>query len=261
MKYLKLYWNYFKYNFKSIYIYKLDFFIGNISFVISSLALLATIFIIFNVTDSIGEFNVKEMVFLYGFVSLARALWNFFLFNTINIGSYIKSGQLDLILIRPVNPLFQLISEKMDFESIGELIYSIVLLVVTINFMDLNITIAFIIKFILLTVSSVLCYGAIHLFTNSLSFWLIDVSSINYLLWRFDELTRYPVNIYSKLIRALLVIIPFAFIGYYPTTLLLEFNTNFSLLLVSMLIGPILFILVYKYAWKFGLLKYTSTGS
>src|SRR5690625_6020653 len=78
------------------------------------------------------------MVFLYGFVSLARALWNFFLFNTINIGSYIKSGQLDLILIRPVNPLFQLISEKMDFESIGELIYSIVLLVVTINFMDLD---------------------------------------------------------------------------------------------------------------------------
>src|SRR5690625_3218938 len=139
MKYLKLYWNYFKYNFKSIYIYKLDFFIGNISFVISSLALLATIFIIFNVTDSIGEFNVKEMVFLYGFVSLARALWNFFLFNTINIGSYIKSGQLDLILIRTVNTLFILISEKKDIEIIVLLKYSIFLLLLLIYLFKLNI--------------------------------------------------------------------------------------------------------------------------
>ncbi|MGG4178632.1 ABC-2 family transporter protein [Virgibacillus pantothenticus] len=261
MKYLRLYGTYFKYNFKSLYIYKFDFFIGNISFVLSSLALLATIFIIFNITDSIGGFNQEEIVFLYAFVSLARALWNFFLINTINIGSYIKSGKLDLLLIRPVNPLFQLVNERMDFESIGEIIYSIILLVITISFLDVSVNLIFLIKFILFTISSVLCYGAIHLAANSLSFWLVDVSSLNYILWRFDELTRYPINIYSKLIRILMIIIPFAFIGFYPTVLLLGLNSNFTLMVISILIGPFTFILVYIFVWKFGLLKYTSTGS
>lgn len=261
MKYMNLYLLYLKYNFKVLSIYNFSFLIGSFSFILSSFGLLLSIFILFNVTDEIGGFSLYEMIFLYGFVSLSRAIWNFTMMNTINISEYVRNGEIDLFLIRPVNTYFHIINKKMDLESIGEIFYSIIIVIISVISMKISINIWSIPLFILLLISSVLCYGAIHLAANSLSFWIINVNALNYVLWRMDELTRYPINIYGKIIQLTITIIPFSFIGYYPSIILLGLTNQKSIIILSILIGPISFYIAYKYVWELGLKNHTSTGS
>lgn len=70
---------------------------------------------------------------------------------------------------------------------------------------------------------------------------------------------QYPIDIYNKFIKILItVILPFAFVSYYPTMDYLGINTYMTYL--SPIIAIILWIVAVK-LWNFALKKYRSTGN
>ncbi|MCQ9228441.1 ABC-2 family transporter protein, partial [Streptococcus suis] len=84
-----------------------------------------------------------------------------------------------------------------------------------------------------------------------------DVYSINFIVWRLDETTRYPNSIYPGWLSKLLWFIPYAFIGYFP---LMSITKSLPLLadLGTISAGYIIFLLVYKIVWKFSISRYHS---
>lgn len=261
MKYtINLYLIYIKYALKSLWVYKADFLIGSIGFIISNGALFFSLLIIYTFVDEIGGWNFNEIMLLYGFVTLSKSLWDTFMMNTMEIGTKIKDGTLDIILLRPINPLFQIVSEKLDPDTIGEVLFGIVL----VSYAIFSLEIFSFLKIgllLLLLVTSVLVFAAIHLFINSISFWTIDIEGLNNVIWQLDDLATYPLTIFPKWLKTIITIIPFAFVGYYPLGFFLgkdEINLAFGIFIV--LSGPIFFFLAYRF-WLLGLSRYSSTGS
>ena len=71
--------------------------------------------------------------------------------------------------------------------------------------------------------------------------------------------TQYPISIYNGVIKVLItVILPFAFVAYYPTTSYLGFTPY--MMYLSPIIAIALWIIAIK-LWNWALKKYRSTGT
>lgn len=261
-KHLYLYAEFFKMDVKRILSYKLDFIIGNFGYLLDTLTTLFVLLITLNYTELIGGFSLYQLLFLYGFLTLTSALWEFFFVTTLEVPYLIQTGELDLFLLRPLNILYQFIIFQLDEEALFELITGIVIVIFSLYNLDIDVNYLFIIKFILFTISAVLVREAIYLALVSISFFSITNDGIKSVLWQLYQLANYPVNIYPFFIKVVLIIIPFAFVGYFPVVNLINSHDSFNLeTWLLILFGPLLLILVYKTMWNFGLKKYQSTGS
>lgn len=75
----------------------------------------------------------------------------------------------------------------------------------------------------------------------------------------FKELIYTPINIYNKFIKILItIILPFAFVAYFPTMSYL--GKNSYMIYLSPVVAIILWFIAIK-IWNFALSKYRSTGN
>ena len=110
--------------------------------------------------------------------------------------------------------------------------------------------------------SSVVLIASVTLATNSIGFWVPTATGafpnfVNNLM----ELAKFPITIYGQLVQwALTVVLPFAFISYYPAVLLLgKPSAHPWLAYLSVLAGPVVALLVSR-LWQRGLARYQGAG-
>ena len=127
-KLTKLYFKYVAQYLKSLMAYRVDFFTGLIGF--SFLQITGVIFItlVFNSIPSLQGWNFYEILFIYGFAQLPRGLDHIFTDNLWLISSWlIADGDFDRYLLRPINPLFQVIAERFQMDGFGEFVIGVIL--------------------------------------------------------------------------------------------------------------------------------------
>ena len=143
-KHLYLYAEFFKMDVKRILSYKLDFIIGNLGYLLDTLTTLFVLLITLNYTELIGGFSLYQLLFLYGFLTLTSALWEFFFVTTLEVPYLIQTGELDLFLLRPLNILYQFIIFQLDEEALFELITGVVIVIFSLYNLDIYSKIHFI---------------------------------------------------------------------------------------------------------------------
>ncbi|HEM3661708.1 TPA: ABC-2 family transporter protein [Streptococcus suis] len=256
-RYFYLYIHFMKLQWKRYIQYREDAVIGIIGYSVNTVISIYVLKVFLDNLSNFPGWSTNELVLLFGFVTMARAGWNFIFINTLFIGDYVREGTFDVLLLRPVNTLLLIIFSKIDLESIGEFCIGLIIFWMALLTEFETLSAWFILKIILLLIGSILCYAAIHLFVNSLTFFIKDVYSINFIVWRLDETTRYPNSIYPSWLSILLWFIPYAFIGYFP---LMSITKSLPLLadLGTISAGYIIFLLVYKIVWKFSISRYHS---
>ena len=110
-------------------------------------------------------------------------------------------------------------------------------------------------------ISSIFVRYAIYLFLSTTAFWWVSNDGLKSIFWEVSQLGNYPISIYPQWLKAVLMIIPFSFIGYFPVHELLLSTNRFTLeTLMNVSSGWIIFYLVYQFFWKQGLKKYQSIG-
>ena len=121
------------------------------------------------------------------------------------------------------------------------------------------VTVLLIIKIIVFSICGAAIMGAINTIFSITSFW---THRSNEIIWSFDRIytfAQYPIDIYSKFIKVLItIVLPFAFVAYYPTMNYLGMDKY--MLYLSPLIAIILWIIAVK-LWDVALKKYRSTGT
>lgn len=261
IKYLSLYYEFFKLNLKASIEYRIDFFIGAISSLLVQLSGFFFIWMIFKNADNLKGWSFYEMALIYGFLVLSRAFNNMFFDNLWVLGTqYIRTGNFDTILLKPVNALFHLIASKVKVEAIGNMILGIVLLIKSIYELEINISFNSIIFLTAAVFCGTLIFASINLIASAISFWAVDSYHVVWAAYSISELALYPADIFSKPITILVTwIIPYAFVSFYPATFLLEERYR----LLSFFTPVVAFVLSITAVtvWKAGLKNYTSTGS
>lgn len=261
-RYFKIYIQFLKQYIKTLMEYKEDFMYGLIGFILIQLSSLIFIGLIFNNIPSIKGWGFYEIIFIYGFSQIPRGIDHVFTdYLWIFSGHSVKNGELDRYLLRPLNPLFQVIAQRFQPEGFGELIVGVILVVFSGIKLHINVTPITIIGFILAIIGGTLIYTAIKLAAASIAFWTKTSFRHLQMAYELSGFSKYPVTIYPNVIKNFSTyIIPFAFTGFYPGAYLLGKESFFIGVIMTFIIGIIAIFVAY-FIWLKGLSSYESVGN
>ena len=125
--------------------------------------------------------------------------------------------------------------------------------------LSIPITFFLILKRVLFSIIGAAITGAILTIFSIASFWTYKSNEVIWTFYRIHTFAQYPIDIYNGFIKILItVILPFAFVAYYPTMNYLGMDKY--MIYLSPIIMIILWIIAIR-VWNWALNKYRSTGS
>ena len=257
---ISLYLSFLKISLKEILIYRIDCIAGIFSQLVVQAVSLIFIFIVFQNTENIEGWNFEQILLLYGVTRISIGISGYCFDALYDIGpKYIRHGEFDKILLRPVHPLISIIGDSREFVSIADFFIGLGITVYMLYRLAIPINILLIIKIIFFSVVGALIIGAINTIFSISSFWTYRSNEVIWSFYRMYTFTEYPIDIYNGFIKILItVILPFAFVAYYPTMDYLGLNNY--IIYLSPIIAIILWIIAIK-LWNLALNKYRSTGT
>lgn len=261
-KYLSLYNKFLKQYIKTLIEYRADFILGLFGFILIQFAGVIFIKLIFNTIPNLSGWSFYEILFIYGFAQIPRGIDHVFTDNLWMLsGQIIVDGKFDKYLIRPLNPLFQLIAEKFQPDGFGEIVIGIILVVISSSKLDINFTFDKIILMIFAIICATLIYTAIKLAVACIAFWIKFAQSYLFMTYQLSSFAKYPIGVYPNAIKGILTfIIPFAFTGYYPGAYFLGKGSLFTGIILTFLVAVIGMCIAYR-IWLKGISNYESSGS
>ena len=170
-KYCKLYIKFLQQYIKTLIEYRADFILGLIGFLFVQSIGVIFIGLIFNNIPSLKGWSFYEILFIYGFAQIPRGIDHVFT-DQLWIFSWqtIVEGKFDKYLVRPLNPLFQVIVEKFQPDGFGEIIIGSILLIFSWVKLGVEVTIIKMISLVIIIIFASFIYTAIKLAVASIAF-------------------------------------------------------------------------------------------
>ena len=262
VRYLKLYNKFLKQYIKTLMEYRADFLLGLIGFILVQGVGIVFIGLVFNSIPTLKGWSFYEILFIYGFAQIPRGIDHVFT-DQLWIFSWktIVQGEFDRYLVRPLNPLFQVIVERFQPDGFGEIIVGTMILVTSWSKLGLKITIGRMIALIFVILCASVIYTAIKLAVTSIAFWVKFAQSYLYMAYQLSTFVKYPITIYPAWIRGVLTfIIPFAFTGYFPAAYILGKGSFLLGVVLTFVVSFISIFIAYR-IWLIGIKRYESSGS
>ena len=260
-KYISLYKEFIKQHLKITLEYKADFIIGAFSTFLTQFCGLFFIWVLFENVKQIKGWSFYEITFVYGLLTLAKALDMIFFDNLLDLGwEYIREGKFDIFMMRPISPLFQVLASRLQYDGLGLFLIGFLIILKSVLALKLSIGIGSFLMLVVFVISGAMILSAINLITSTAGFWTVNSHIIMESVASLQEFALYPITIYPKFISLLLTwVIPYAFASFYPANFFL--HKGFGLYsLFAPVIAIILWVIALK-IWRFGVKNYTSTGS
>jgi len=262
-EYLSLWKKLIKLNVKTWMEYRADFFIGIFAMFISNLTTIIFFWVLFQNIVQINGWTFWQLVFLSGLSALSVGIWHSFLVGLApwRVERYIRRGDFDRILVRPVNSFIYLIISNMDDDGFGDLFAGLLIVYIGATMSGILLTPANVFLLSFFIFGAVLIFFSLTLFISSLCFWIVKSGAIGDIIWSLLRFIDLPLDVYNPFVTFVLTfIVPIAFINYYPAQLFLGKGLYTQAAYITPVIGIVSFIIAYKF-WKFAVKNYTSTGS
>jgi ABC-2 type transport system permease protein len=226
---------------------------------------IAALYVTLTNFPSMNGWDFRNMAFLYALWMTAHAV-NATFFSMVNeIPDWVRDGEFDRLLVRPLDALFQVITTPGSIFP-DELILAVTFLGVSIAANHIPITLAFVTQVVLVVGGGALIDLSIGLIIATVAFWFVQVDALRWMVLQLEqEFTRYPLSIYGRGVRLLLAfVVPFGFMNYFPAAYFLNKGDNgiglpIAIGLATPAIG-IAFLLVAYAFWRFGLQRYQGVG-
>ncbi|WP_127530183.1 ABC transporter permease [Paenibacillus kobensis] len=257
--YVSLYFKFVKMIMMSRMMYKWDTFLLSFSVLVRESVTVITLVLMLNKFSVIDGWNMSSLLFLYSFVFLSYSLSILMFTGLRDFEEAVHQGVFDGYLTKPLSPLFHVISKKSDvMATFGHGGLGIILFVYSFNKIGLDWSLKSILVVLWMLAGGILVQGAILLFCAAITFWTTKSNEIqNILFYQTRGFIAYPISIYPKVIKVILtMVIPLAFVNYYPASYMIKHETVW---LLSPVVGLVAFALSYA-VWRRGMLHYKSTG-
>lgn len=255
--YMSLVKQYYKINIKSIAVYEKDFYFGIVAMMIEYLASFVVIFFLYDSITDINGFTLYQLLLLQGINLVGFSLWSCFFVNTISLSYYIRMGELDRFLLRPVSPMFQIMMSGFDEDAWGELVVGLIIFFVA--YYNLQLKLYLLIFIPIIFISSCLIYAGISILFSTISFFAIGQSDFANVVMDVKEFAKYPMSIYNKSLKIIFTtVVPIGFVAYYPS--MIFFENKIFVVFITFFVS-IVFYILSNCIWYAGLKRYGSTGS
>ena len=221
--------------------------------------------VLFSRVTSLGGWSLWEVAFLYGASYLSFKLADIFVGKVERLGEWIRSGQFDSVLIRPLGTLGQTLTAEMDLKQVGGLAQGATVFGVALAHVDIVWTPARVLVLIVMLASGFVIFCSVWIATNAAAFWLVNVrEATNAFTYGGNFLTQFPIDIFGPWFRRVFVfLIPVVFVNYFPSLFLLD-KPSADWPDVLRFLSPVVALATAAVAaivWRAGVRHYSSTGS
>lgn len=172
----------------------------------------------------------------------------------------VRKGELDLVLVKPINSQFMFSCRKVNFSYLINFGLVCGYLWWGLHHLSVRPHASQILAGLLLMVCGLVILYSMRFFFVVLTIVFVNASNLNYVWYQFYRLGNRPHTFYPYWLRTIiLTVVPVAMIVSIPATALTQ-SVNATFLIVSPLMALFLFYLSTR-SWKFALRFYTSASS
>ncbi|MCH5155468.1 MAG: ABC-2 family transporter protein [Clostridiales bacterium] len=262
IKELKLYPKYVSMSLRSGLSYKADSFIMMISFALTEIISLATVYLIVGSVPQMGIWTFNALAFLFGFTLVPKAIDHIFT-DELWILAYwaVRHGELDIYLTRPLNPLYQFVAKTFKWDGIGEFVVGIVIMCIFAPMSGIVWTFGRVSALILCGFFGIFVFTGIKLVFASLAFWIKSSGIILNTVYNLSGYAKYPLKYMGKAFMSIMFyVIPFGLMLYYPIECLIT-GANIWWAVLWSAIAAIVIMALGLLVWNIGIKRYDSAGN
>ncbi|MFJ4097207.1 ABC transporter permease [Kitasatospora sp. NPDC089913] len=221
--------------------------------------------LMFRHTDTLGGWTLPELGFLYGTSALALGLANLFVGSIDALGERIRTGTLDIMLVRPAPALAQLCAERFSLRRLGRPVQAVGVLLWSLTVLDVHWTWDRVLLLPVLVVCGTLIFAAVFIGFASLQFWWGEAKELqNSFTYGGATVLQYPPTVFAKeLVAGTVFGIPLAFVNWLPALRILDRPDPLGLPAAFQFASPLAAVLALAaagLAWRAGLRAYRGAG-
>jgi ABC-2 type transport system permease protein len=263
---MRAYWALLRGQARSQASYRVSFAIDLVSNIWSTVLDVATVFVLFGVTRTLGGLDLREALVVTGMAACAFATGDMLVGNIERITLYVRTGRFDAVLVRPLRALPQLLLLDLPLHKLSRAAFGITVYLVALGAAGIAWTPARALLAVVAPAAGVVFFAAIFVVTASVAFWWTESGEFgNAFTYGGRDFTSYPISVYSGWFRnAFAYGMGFAFVSYYPALALLGKADPIGLPGWVGWLAPLVAVPATALAgliWRSGLRHYTSTGS
>jgi ABC-2 type transport system permease protein len=259
-RYAALYPYFLRQHLKALLEYRVGFIVGVAGMSLTHGATLAFIWVIMSQLPALNGWTLPQMLLIYGLLCFSRSFAHMFTDNTWAMGFFIRQGEFDRYLVRPIDPLFHLLADGFNIDGVGNFLVGGVLVVTAGQALGVFASLVNIAYLAITIASGAVIFFALNLISSTSAFWIIESMPVSELVFGNYVFAQYPLSIYPRAIRFLLTwVVPYGFTSFYPASFLLGRDLGPVVFLGPLVAGALL-LLGYR-LWLVGLARYEGTGS
>ncbi len=259
-KYFSLYVAMFKASFIADLEYRANFFTRILTDIFWYAAQILTFEVIYQHTNKIGDWGLKEMRVFLGLLFVIDAFYMIIIHENLeNLSEKVRKGDLDLLLAKPVNSQFMITLQKANTAILGNFIIGSSWLIYALSGLEDFNYLRLLWLIILVPCSLAVIYTMRSMFSATAVIFTRS-ENLQFLWWQVYRLGMRPDSMYFPWLKfILLTVIPVGVIVSIPARALLN-PPDLRYLLWPIVLAPILIYLSNRF-WKFALKFYSSASS
>jgi ABC-2 type transport system permease protein len=238
--------------------YRIDFLVGAFGEALVASIGIVFLWAVFRNVPSIHGWSFEDVFFIWGMAETATGIF-FVLFQGLWVLNqrYLLQGELDRVLLRPLDPYLQVLLDNLNPEDCAVVLVGVAMMAIgappltALDIVHLCVTI----------VSGVLVLGGLLTLVSAVGFRVHHRGTAIGLVYQGAVFGRYPLDLFPRWLRMLLTwVVPFAFLAFYPATHFLGRTEYATLAAIQPLVGLGVMALGYG-VWMRASRSYRSPGS
>jgi ABC-2 type transport system permease protein len=224
------------------------------------------IMIMFSHVEFLGGFAFREVALLYATSATSLGLADLLLGSFDRVGTRVRDGTMDTMLVRPVPALAQVAADRFALRRLGRIGQSVLVLGWALGGVELAGGAWAPLLLAVTVLSGTAIFGAVFVVGGAFQFVAQDAAEVqNSFTYGGATLLEYPPTVFAKdLVRGVTFVVPLAFVNWLPVLRLLGRDDPLGLPGWADFAGPAVAAAccgLAGLAWRAGLRAYRSTGS
>ena len=251
---------------RSVASYRASFVVDLLTNVGATVVDVATVLVLFGATGSLAGFTVREGLLVVSLSSCGFAVADFVVGNIDRLKTYVRTGAMDAVLVRPLGVLLQLVLMDLPLRKLLRVMVGVGVLAAALRVNDIDWTPARVALVVIAPLAGAVFFGSIFVATASLAFWWVESGQVgSAFTYGGRDFTAYPVPVFGGWFRAVFAYgMGFGFVAYQPALTLLGHADPLGLPAGAGFLSPLVALVAAGAAavvWRTGVRHYRSTGS
>jgi ABC-2 type transport system permease protein len=190
---------------------------------LTTMAGFVEVLVVFHNVPLLGDLDIRSALLVYGLATFGFGIGNCVAGQLDTIPTYIRTGTLETMLVRPQPVLAQILTSDVTLRRFGSGLVGAATLAAALAVDDVAWTPARIGLFVVTPVAGALLFTALFIVAGALQFWLVDAAEVtSSFTYGGSYASQFSSAVFPMPLRLFVVfVVPAAFVAYLPAAAIL----------------------------------------